>query len=213
MVGKTAGKTRKYREDEEVNVSKLMKLSFSIAAVLVCISSVQAALVSVGYDSLNVVADNVPDNYITTKFSTWDGASDRHIHTLIKTDVATFTAALEAALGPLGAGESYQINSVQFVVGDAANDYQVAGAEAHRMITPYNAANVTFNDSDTSTDDEWATGSFSSSDYDGTDQIVGDGIIADSATTFTLNASLVQGWIDSGASDALVFTGGGVSKV
>ena len=193
----------------------------------------QATTVTVNANNANRVTDydgSVIDNHYDETFSTWNQATGRNWQTLLNTESSTFTAALETELGALSAGESYQINSAALVVGSKTilnskdDTYSAANASAFVVSTAYNTETVTFNDSDKGTADDWVGGTisaggadFTSSNYSGSDLIVsgtftetGDaGGDVTGYTTFTFDASVVQGWLTT--SQNLVFNGGGVS--
>ncbi len=210
------------------------KQLITIAALASFAMTAQAGTeVSVGPDNVNRLFDDNnggagANSHYDAHFSTWDGASDRWWHTLVNTESATFTSALETELGALGAGESYQINSATLVVGSTsanskADTYNSPTAGAYVVTTAYNPDNVTFNDSDTGTAADWTDGQFTtgasgytSNNYSGSNLVTGvftqtgsDGSDIFGYTTFTFDKTVVQSWLTS--SQDLVFNGGGVT--
>lgn len=199
-----------------------------VAAVLVAATQVaSAATVTIHCDAVGVDLDRISVEFadpVGDEFDTWDATANRNTHTLLDTSYDTFVNAFEAALGPLGFGELYQINSAKIIAGTGADNttsYKGTGT-VHRMTTEYVPSGVTW--TNPATGGNWGGGGspadFSSADYDGT--VLSTGVLKGAAagetdpstdtlgyTEFAFDASLVQGWIDAGEADALVFTPGG----
>ena len=178
-------------------------LSAASAAAMFLSDPAQAAPVTVTPDSTKritvVDADPTRANTVFTNFSTWqtDSATKNTQRTMQITSTATFIAALEAELGPLGAGESYQINSATLTVGDATDDYTDI-ATAHHLLVTYNPATVTWN--------TFNNGGAAGVDYAGSP--LATSVAGTNSATWDLT-SVVQGWIDGGTNMGLYFKSAG----
>ncbi len=171
----------------------------AFAALTTSATIAAAATVIVVPDSTNritvVDADPTRADTVFTNFSTWQSNSGtgNTQRTMQITSTATFIAALEAELGPLGAGESYQINSATLTVGDATDDYTDI-ATAHHLLVTYNPATVTWN--------TFNNGGVAGIEYAGSP--LATSVAGTNSATWDLT-SVVQGWIDGGTNEGLYF--------
>jgi len=76
---------------------------------------------------MNRVLSGDPTAVNTTTFSTYDNNGNNIQASYVTVTNSALLAALEVDLGPLGGGQSYQINSATFIAGTVTDDYSQTG--------------------------------------------------------------------------------------
>ena len=132
--------------------------------------------------------------YYNGLFSTWLQTGNMQ-RTLLATSTTTFEAALLAQLGPLGAGQSYQINSAVLTAGDLLNDYTDA-ATAHQVLVDYATNTVTWNN--------FNNGGVAGVQYSSAASATSVPNFTSSNATWNLTSD-VQDWLSGGTNKGLIF--------
>ena len=154
---------------------------------------VRADMVNLNPDAVNrIIGTNWADMHWTDYFSTSGHGPQR---TLVATNTASFLSALNSALGPLGAGQYYQINSAILRAGVDSDDYATEGAAgAYEVLVPYNTSTVTWN--------TFGGGGVSGVQYALTPGATG--VVLGNSTSWNLT-TLVQDWAGGATNYGLFF--------
>lgn len=171
-----------------------MKTLALIAAVCTLVTvPATADMVSLGPDAVNrIIGTDWANMHWNDYFSTSGHGPQR---TLVATSTASFVNALSSTLGPLSAGERFQINSAILRAGVANDDYATEGAAgAYEVLVPYDTSTVTWN--------SFGGGGVPGLNYGLTP--VATGVVGDYSTSWTLTA-LVQDWVDGNSNYGLFF--------
>mgnify|MGYP002623686185 CR=1 FL=1 len=169
------------------------RIAISLPALLFLLSACPArAGFMLSPDSVNrVIGPTLDNTHYSDVFSTYSTQK-----TLLELTNATLEAALTSELGPLSAGESYEINSAVLTVGSFSDNYATEGAAgAHRVLTAWDSSDVTWNEADADLNIAWsAPGLAAGVDYEAVAYDTGD--VGSFTTQWSALGPLLQDWLD-----------------
>jgi len=166
----------------------LITLIFAFVAV-----PVKADIVTLAPDAVNrIIGTNWANMHWTDYFSTSGHGPQR---TLVATSTASILSSLNSALGPLGAGQYYQVNTATLRAGVVNDDYATQGAAgAYEVLGSYNTSTVTWN--------SFGGGGVAGVEYAATPAATG--VIGSYSTNWELT-TVVQSWIGGSTNYGLFF--------
>ncbi len=179
-------------------MNRTQRLTVIALAVVLCVfgfRSARATSITVTPDAVNNLFPAQGNFYYSGTFSTYDAGANIQ-STVLQTKTSTFNSALAAVLGPAPLG--YDIISATLNV----NGYGISSEPTYALVTAYNPATVTSNQSDPPST-SWHSGAFSSTDYAATPATTD--TVASGNAQFAGLASLVQGWLNGSTNDGLYF--------